>query len=54
MGVLYDVKAHNGLGKALADVRQLDMEGAQKAAMNRALALNWKDIAAKLAHVYRS
>lgn len=54
MGVLYDVKTHNGLGKALSKVRQLDMKVAQEAAMARALALNWKDIAAKLANVYRA
>ena len=54
MGVLYDVKANDGLGKALARARDLEMNIAQEAAMDRALALNWKDIAAQLAQVYRA
>jgi glycosyltransferase involved in cell wall biosynthesis len=54
MGVLYDVKANDGLGRALIEARDLDLPRAQKATMNRALELNWRDIAAKVADVYRA
>lgn len=54
MGVLYDAKSNDGLGKALADVRDLDISEANRATMARAVELNWKDIAAKLAVVYRA
>ncbi|MFT5366591.1 MAG: beta-1,4-mannosyltransferase [Candidatus Latescibacterota bacterium] len=53
MGVLYDVKANDGLGNALVEARKLDMPTAQKATMTRALELNWRDIATQLAGIYR-
>lgn len=54
MGVIYDVKENDGLGKALASARNLNIDVAQKAAMERALELNWKGIASQLAQVYRA
>lgn len=53
MGVLYDVKANNGLGDALVAVRDLDLETGRKATYERALSLNWRDIAAQVAGIYR-
>lgn len=54
MGILYDVKAHDGLGDALVAARQLDLGVARRATRTQAEKLNWHDIAAKLAGVYRS
>lgn len=54
MGILYDAKSDKGLSQALADARNLDMQRAQASAMQRALDLNWTDIAKDLANVYRS
>lgn len=54
MGILYDVKAHDGLGDALVQARSLDMDLAQKAAFESAHQLNWRDIATQLAEVYRA
>lgn len=53
MGVLYDVKANDGLADALVDAKALDQTEAQQATMQRANELNWRDIAADLANVYR-
>ena len=54
MGVLYDVKASDGLGDALVAARGLDLELGRKAAYKQALILNWRDIATSLADVYRA
>ncbi|MBT3603283.1 MAG: glycosyltransferase, partial [Candidatus Latescibacteria bacterium] len=49
MGVIYDAKSGDGLGSALAEVRTLNIDEANRATMARALELNWKGIAEKLA-----
>ncbi|MDP6039148.1 MAG: group 1 glycosyl transferase, partial [Candidatus Latescibacteria bacterium] len=54
MGVLYDVKARDGLGDALVSIRDLDLDVGRQAAYERALGLNWRDIAAQVAHIYRA
>jgi beta-1,4-mannosyltransferase len=54
MGVLYDVVARDGLGDALVAVRNLDLEAGRKATYERALGLNWQDIATLVADIYRA
>ena len=53
MGILYDVKAAGGLEDALGRARKMDMDVAQAAALACAHRLNWRDIAAQVAAVYR-
>ena len=54
MGILYDVKANNGLKDALTQARNLDLNVAQTAAFECANRLNWRDISSQLAEVYRA
>ena len=53
MGILYDPKHPQGLARALAEVRERDVEAAGRAALARARQLDWDGIAARIAEVYR-
>ena len=53
MGILYDPKDEKGLDNALIKTRSIDLEAAGSAAHNRALSLDWDDIAARVAELYR-
>ena len=52
MGILFDPDDDEGLERALAQSRRLDLEAAGKAAYRRALELDWDDIAGRIAAIY--
>lgn len=52
MGILFDPDDETGLGQALKQIRQRDLQAAGSAAYQRAVGLGWDEIAEQFAQIY--